>query len=168
MGYGNSVQCYIINIQFQINSNAHLWGMKKIAVDEGGSWVHLTWLQGYISQKKKRKKERLGTTALKHTCSEELSESNKCENHTAASYLAPKVGKLQRCGTGGVSGRWMYVVREEHWQRAKCLLNSLRFLEPGCVCVCAQMGEHQTQTVTYCFLLNTWPRLNTTGSLVRR
>lgn len=47
----------------------------------------------------------------------------------------------------------------------KMFAYSLRFLE--CVCVCVQMGEHQTHIVTYCFLLNTWPQVKTTD-LVRR
>lgn len=77
-------------------------------------------------------------TALKHTCSVKLSQGNKCENHTTASYLAPKVGKLQCCRTGGISGRWMYAVREEHWRLAKCLLNSSQVLGARvCLCMCA-------------------------------
>lgn len=48
-------------------------------------------------------------------------------------------GKAAVFGTGGVSGRWMYVVREDHRRRQKCLLNSLRASEaPGaCLCMCA-------------------------------
>lgn len=37
-----------------------------------------------------------------------------------------------------------------------------------CVCGCVQMREHQTQIVTYCFLLNTWPLIKTTGSILQR
>lgn len=46
--------------------------------------------------------QKLGTTARKHIGSLKLSEYNY-ENPTTASYLAPKVGKLWRCGTGGCS-----------------------------------------------------------------
>lgn len=112
--------------------------LKSIQVNTFGTWqlvmvvAHLTGPWGYVRQKKKR----LGTAARKHACSVKLSQSNKCENHTTASYLAPKVGKLRRCGTAGVSGRWMDVVREELWRLPKCLLTRSGSWR-GFVCVCA-------------------------------
>lgn len=114
--------------------------------------------EGYIRQKW------LGTTALKHTCSVKLSQGNKCENHTTASYLAPKVGKLRCCGTGASLRKMDGCGERGALTAAKMFAHSLRFAD----CVCVQMGEHQTHIVTYYFLLNTWPRLKTTGSLVRR
>ncbi len=92
-----------------------------------GGWACLTVLWGYIRQKK------ADDHYSKTHRSVKLSPSNKCENHPAASYLAPKVGKRLRGGTRGVSGRWMDVAREEHRRLPKCLLARSGFSERVCV-----------------------------------
>lgn len=98
--------------------------------------VELIWLCcGGTSDEKKK----VGNHCSKTHRSVKLSESNECENHAAASYLAPKVGKLRRCGTGGVSGRWMDVVGEEHWRLPRCLLTHFGFWSVS-VCVCVHDG----------------------------
>lgn len=62
---------------------------------------------------------------------------SQSKNHTTASYVDPKVGQLRRCGTGGVSGRWMDVVKDKHrWQTLKCLFTHSDFLKCVFVCVC--------------------------------